>query len=332
MANTPKVPVAVLEYEPSGFEQKLIKHKSKLILVGVLALAGTAGYFGYNIWKDASNQSAAVDFVRASSVQELKAVAEKHPGKAAGGGALILAAERLSAERPGEAIDLLKDFLSKYPDHPLRGLAEFRIAEYFVLSNDAGSAEKQYETVSKANSPFSYFALLRLGDMKWAAGDATAAQGYYDRILKSSSPAAGAVRPVAKDRMENALKAKAPVLVDYKEEPPGIGNIDLGNLNGNPATPNESLLPPPKFAPFNPNALPAESPVPPVPPPGGEATPPVPPEGTPKPSTPPAAPESGKPAAPESTKPATPAPAPGEAPKPAAPAPAPAAPDGKKVP
>jgi hypothetical protein len=353
MADTPKVPVAVLEYEPSGFEQTLIKHKTKLILVGVLALAGTGGYWGYRLYKEASHRSASVDFVRANSVQDLKAVAEKHSGKPSGGDALVLAAEKLSAERPGEAVDLLKDFLSKYPEHPLRGLASFRMGEYYALSGDNTSAEKEYDAVARANNAFSPLAQLRLGDMKWAAGDTAKAQEYYDSIQKSASTAANAVRGIAKDRIENRLKAKPPVLVDYVPEPvtstppapglpghtPGFENINLGNLNGagETPTPDGALLPPPRGR-FDPTQVPVPpSAPPPISPaegskPPASATPPapgVPPastpakpaQDTPPPVTPPPGDASKAPVVPPS----------GDAPKPAPPAPA-NPPDGKKVP
>jgi predicted negative regulator of RcsB-dependent stress response len=302
MADTPKVPVAVLEYEPSGFEQNLIKHKSKLILVAVLALAGTGGYWGYKIWKETANRNAAVAFTRATTVAELKAVAEKYSGQPAGGDALIFAADRLSAERPGEAIDLLKDFLNKYPEHPLRGLASFRIAEYYVLSGDSGSAEKEYDSVAKAGNSFSALAQLRLGDMKWAAGDTAKAQEYYDAIQRSPSVAAGSVRPIAKDRLEKEIKAKPPVLIDYVPEPtaavppvPDFGsNIDLNNLNGDPDSPDAPLLPP-----ANPPVVKPAPVKPSTPPPGAKPAPPVIPGATPKPAV-------------------TPAPAPGNQPKPTA--------------
>jgi predicted negative regulator of RcsB-dependent stress response len=326
MADTPKVPVAVLEYEPSGFEQSLIKHKSKLILVGVLALAGTAGYWGYKLWKEATNKSAAVDFVRADSVPDLKAVAEKHSGKPAGGNALVLAAEKLSAERPGEAIDLLKSFLDKYPDHPLRDLASFRIAEYYVLSGDTGSAEKEYEAVSKAGTAFSSFALLRLGDMKWAAGDTAKAQELYDTILKSPAMIASPVRPIAKERVDKDLKAKPPVLVEYKEEPPatppgkpfdGISLTEPGDAPAPPPTPEGRLLPYPSVPGFVPETPPTPAPSP-APTPDNAPTP-----G--KANAAPAPIEPPKPAAP-------PASAPADSSKPAAPAPAETTPAGKNAP
>jgi predicted negative regulator of RcsB-dependent stress response len=355
MADTPKVPVAVLEYEPSGFEQTLLKHKTKLILVGVLALAGTGGYWGYRLIKEASHRSASVDFVRAGSVTELKAVAEKHSGKPSGGDALILAAEKLSKDRPGEAVDLLKDFLNKYPDHPLRPLASFRMGEYFALSGDNASAEKEYDAVAKANTPFSPLAQLRLGDMKWAAGDTAKAQEYYDTIQKSASTAANAVRAIAKDRIENDIKSKPPTLVDYVPEPAapppgpgtpgapgGLDNINLNNLNGPGDSPPTSGLLPPPVPRFDPNRLPPPAPPTPpaVPPASGSKPPAVPipvPAAPPKPAaaTPPPASSAPVPVRPAPVVPAPATPPADGAPKPASnptPAPATTPPDGKKVP
>ncbi len=267
-----KAPVAVLEYEPSGFEQTLIKHKSKLILVGVLAVAGTVGYWGWRIMSESAQKSAAVAFTRAGTVSELTAAAAEHSGKPGAGSALILAAEKLSAERPGEAIGLLKDFLTKNEKHPLRDLASFRIAEYCVASRDTASAEKEYDAVAKAATPFSAFALLRLGDIKLAAGDTEKAREYYDLILKSSSMSGSPARTAAQSRMDHALKVKAPAIVEYKADPvpaatPGAGGLnvqglgDFGTPGGNPA---DSLLPPPKLpsapaVPSSPETIPDSS-------------------------------------------------------------------------
>ncbi len=261
-----KAPVAVLEYEPSGFEQTLIKHKSKLILVGVLAVAGTVGYWGWRIMSESAQKSAAVAFTRAGTVNELKAAAEEHSGKPGAGSALILAAEKLSAERPGEAIGLLKDFLAKNEKHPLRDLASFRIAEYFVASHDTASAEKEYDAVAKAATPFSAFALLRLGDLKLAAGDTDKAREYYDLILKSSGMSGSPARTAAQSRMDRALKVKAPAIVEYKADPAPAATPDAGGLNvqglgdfgATPGgSPSDSLLPPPKLPPAPPAPAPS---------------------------------------------------------------------------
>lgn len=332
-----KAPVAVLEYEPSGFEQTLIRHKSKLILVGVLAIAGTVAFWGWRLYGEATHTAAAVDFTRAETVSELKAVAEKHAGKPAAGSALVLAAEKLSAERPGEAIGLLKDFLAKYEKHPARDLAAFRIAEYYSASGDAASAEKEYDAVSKAGSPFSAFALLRLGDIKWGAGDIEKARETYQIVLGNGAMSGSPARGVAQARIDRALKSKAPVLVEYKEEPPpatpglpgapGASEFKvpgLGEFGTDGRSPSDSLLPPPSFDP---------PPVPPAPP-----LPTVPPVPSPSPAPDGAAPPAGTPAPPvEAPAPSTETPAPAPADSPAEtpiPAPAvkkdPAKPIGKK--
>ena len=283
-----KAPVAVLEYEPSGFEQALIKHKSKLILVGVLAVAGTVGYWGWRLYGEASNKSAAVASTRATSVQELKEVAEKHAGKPGAGTALVDAAQKLSAERPGEAIGILKDFLAKYDNHPLRDLASFRIAEYYVASGDPVSAEKEYDAVAKAGSPFSAFALLRLGDIKWGAGDTEKAREYYDMILKNGAMSGSPARSQAQSRLDRDLKIKAPALVEYTPEPapatpgaatPGLNVQGLGDF-GPGTSPSDSLLPPPAFPapapqPVTPPAAPVPAPEATTPPAESPGAPPV---------------------------------------------------------
>ena len=298
-----KAPVAVLEYEPSGFEQTLIRHKSKLILVGIIAVAGTLGYWGWRLYGEATHTSAAVAFTRAQTVSELKDVAEKHAGKAGAGSALVLAAEKLSAERPGEAIGLLKDFLAKYEKHPARDLAAFHIAEYYMASGDVASAEKEYDAVANAGTPFSAFALLRLGDIKWGAGDTEKAREIFQRVLGNSAMSGSPARGVAQVRIERALKSKAPVLVEYKEETPpatpgapaapGASEFKVPGLGdfGTPGrSPSDSLLPLPSLD-TPPPPVPSPSPVP-----DGTAPPaatPAPPAETPAPpaETPVPAPE-----------------------------------------
>ena len=44
-------PVAVLEYEPSAFERILMMHRSKLLLVAGLSVAGALTYFGIKVFK-----------------------------------------------------------------------------------------------------------------------------------------------------------------------------------------------------------------------------------------------------------------------------------------
>jgi predicted negative regulator of RcsB-dependent stress response len=266
-----QVPVAVLEYEPTAFEQQLLKHKSKLILVAVLAVGGTLGYWGWRIFKDSAHNKAGVAFTRANTVEELKKVASEHSGQTAAGSALLLASERLGTDKPAEAVALLRDFLSQHAEHPLRDLAAWRIAEYTAATGDAAAAEKEYEAVAAAGTPFSGFALLRLGDIRWGTGDTEKAKEIYDRILTNPAMSGNPARIAARDRVERALKAKPPALVEYVEP---------------------ELLPSPKL-----DVPPPPVPVP-VPPPSPPDNPPDSPANTPDPARPNGESPSADPAAP----------------------------------
>ena len=298
MADEPnKVPVAVLEYEPTAFEQNLLKHKSKLILVGVLAVVGTLGYWGWRILRDTKHNTAAIAFTRASTVEELKKVASEYSGQSAAGNALLLAAQNLSAEKPAEALALLREFLSQNAEHPLRDLAAWRVAEYTAATGDAAAAEREYQAVAQAATPFSGLALLRLGDVKWGAGEIEPAKEFYDKILTNPAMSGNPARTAAQDRVDRALKVKPPVPVEYvPPPPPAPPPPPPGAPEPDPSvSPGDGLLPPPVTKKPTPPA-PAPAPGPPglpVPPAPAPIPPPA-PEGTPAP--PPAPPDSTPPA------------------------------------
>ena len=242
MAEESKVPVATLEYEPTAFELLLLKHKSKLILVGALAVVGTLGYWGWRLVKESKHESAALDFTRATTVDQLKKAAADHAGQTAAGNALILAADKLFAENKGsEAIASVKDFLAQYPEHPLRDLATWKLGEYLSAAGDPAGAAKEYEAVAQGNSPFAGVALLRLGDMKWGAGELDKAKEYYTRITTSQSLAGNPARDKAQQRMDIALKLKAPTPVELLLPPP---KLNTGGSPGQPGPGGFEGLPP----------------------------------------------------------------------------------------
>jgi len=243
-----KVPVAVLEYEPTAFEQNLLKHKSKLILVGVIAVAGTLGYWGWRLYGEAKHKSASVAFTRASTVEDLKKVASAHSGQTAAGSALIFAAQNLSTDKPAEAIGLLRDFLAQNAEHPLRDLAAWRVGEYTAATGDAAAADKEFQSVADANTPYSGFALLRLGDAKWAAGENDKAKEIYDKILTNPAMTGNPARETAEERVNKQLKVKPPVLVDPPPPPDPFPDDDL-------LPPPKGVAPPPP-TPGAPNGLP----------------------------------------------------------------------------
>jgi predicted negative regulator of RcsB-dependent stress response len=253
--NTPaQPPVAVLEYEPSAFERALMMHKSKFILVGVLGVAATLAYFGIKAYRDHKHASAAVDFTRAQTAADLKDVATKHAGQVPGGNALITAAQLLQGDRPGEAVDTLKKFLSEYPEHPLRELADFRLGDYLLLSGDKAGAEKELDRVGKSSSVYAPMALMRMGDLRWEEGKTDEAKAFYDTILKTPAFAGSPMHALAQGRVDKDLKVKPPVMVEYVPEPtpappatpgappiPGAPNALMPAPSGDISTPSLSL-------------------------------------------------------------------------------------------
>jgi predicted negative regulator of RcsB-dependent stress response len=262
-----KPPVAVLEYEPTAFESALLRHKPKIILVSALALLGTLAYWGNRLWTDHKQKEAALSFVRAETVADLKSAADAHSSQTAGGNALVLAASLLSADRPGEAVDTLKNFIARFPNHPLRGLAEFRIGDYLLQTPDKDGAARQLEEVASKAGPdaavYAPLALLRLGDLKWAAGDTEGAKQFYDRILTTPTFASSPVRQEAQDRVDNQIRQTPPTLVEFVPEtppatpgapnapadpsaPPALtvpGEISSPSLLGEPAAPSANPAP-----------------------------------------------------------------------------------------
>lgn len=253
-ATPSKPPVAVLDYEPTAFEQTLIKHKNKLILVAVLAIAGVVGWFGVKFFTEQAQRSAGLDFTRAQTADDFLKVAAAHRGQPAGGSALLQAADLLSASKPGEAVADLKKFLAEYGQHPLVPLAEWRIAEYLSKAGDKAAAEAQYEKVSKSGSIYASLALVRLGDLRWAEGRIDEAK----KLFQSVKPAftADPVSAKATQRVESALTAKKPLLIE-PEHP--VRTIEI-----------DSIVPRIGQPPSPPAAVPATTTSPPfeVPPPG----------------------------------------------------------------
>lgn len=295
MANTPQVPVAELEFEHSPFEDALIRHRRKLILVASLAVVGTLGYFGSKLWKDHQHSVAALAFTRAQTVGEYRTVAGSHPGQAGGGSALIEASRLLALDGKGrEAIDELEKFLKGWPQHELVPLAEFRLADLKLQEGGAPDAAERFLKISKdTKSPFAALALLRAADIRWQEGKNDEAKKMYEEV--GIKGVGGQLFEISKQRIKE-LHLVAPTMIDYvPPEPtpeagtpgtPGIPGLNTappsadalqglnspGLLGEDPVSvegAGDSLLPPPAL-PQSPPAVvpqvpPAVTPPPPVP-------------------------------------------------------------------
>lgn len=364
MAKLPEVPVAHLEFEHSPLEDAVIRHKNKLILVSVLAVVGSLGYFGNKLWTEHKQSVAALAFTRADTVGELREVAAQNPGQPGGGSALLDASRLLTKEgRNKEAMEELQKFITNYSSHELADLAKFRLADLKLQEGSLQDAAAGFQEIAKnPSSPYASLALIRAGDILWQEGKTEEARRLFEEAVTKTGG-----NQVAMERVKQ-VKLAAPTLIDYVPEPApaapapgGLPSIDA--LNGTINTPGlmgddptglggeAPLLPPPalpglppsiQVAPLAPAPPPVPDPVPATPPPAAAPAVPTPPAAPAPvvPATP--APAVETPAVPAAPPPAveTPAPAPPPAPAPvpppaaeqpatpppAAPAPAPATP------
>ncbi|RYD32954.1 MAG: tetratricopeptide repeat protein, partial [Verrucomicrobiaceae bacterium] len=284
MAKLPEVPVAHLEFEHSPLEDAVMRHKNKLILVSVLAVVGTLGYFGNKLWVEHQQSVAALAFTRADTVGELREVAAQNPGQPGGGSALLDASRLLAKEgKNKEAMEELQKFISNYSSHELIDLAKFRLADLKLQEGSLQEAAAGFQEIAKnPASPYASLALIRAGDIHWQEGKTEEARRLFEEAVTKTGG-----NQVAMQRLKQ-VKLVAPTLIDYVPEPapaapapgspPSIdalnGAINAPGLMGDDPTGlggEAPLLPPPalpglppsiKVTPPAPAAPPVPDPVP----------------------------------------------------------------------
>lgn len=238
--NSAPVPVAELEYEHSPLEDAVIRYRKQLILVGVLAVVGSIGYFGSKLWKEGKHKEAALAFTRAQTVGDLRTVASNHAGQSAAGNALLKAAQLLAEDGKGrEASEELNKFLSTYPQHPLADLAKFRLAEVQMQEGASQDAVTRFREVANTpGSPYAGLALLRIADQAWQEGKTDDARKLYQELLTKNG--GDRMFAIAEQRLKQ-IKLAPPVLIDFvPEAPPAPGSASA--IPGSP--PGLDMTPP----------------------------------------------------------------------------------------
>ena len=241
--NTTSVPVAELEYEHSPLEDAVIRYRKQLILVAVLAVVGSVGYFGSKLLKQSKHKDAALAFTRAQTVGDLRTVATSHAGQSGAGNALLKAAQLLSEDgKPKEAVEELNKFLSTYPQHPLVDLAKFRLAEARMQDGSTQEAAAAFRDLANTpGSPYAGLALLRAADQVWLDGNIDEARKLYQELLTKNG--GDRLFSLAEQRLKQ-IKLAAPVLIDFVPEPvPAPGTPTPGGPPGlNMTPPSEAAL------------------------------------------------------------------------------------------
>jgi hypothetical protein len=270
-----------------------IQYRRLIIRLFVVALIGVAVWGAFLFMEYRKRAGSEEALVNAKTTVDFRKVSTDWPGTPAAGTATIRLAEELRKEgKAAEAADALRDFLAKYPVHPLRVGASHALAASLETAGKLDEALAAYQQFGTAHGRSAFAPLAAIGQA---------------RVL------------LAKDKPEEAQKILESVEQKYQGSPFVFEARQLLDEIKNAAGKKTGGSPRP-----TPPPTPAPSPlVPGVPPPTpglkieGSVPTPKPPDAPATPTTPPATPAT------PATAPATPAVPPAAPATPPAPAPAP---------
>lgn len=259
-------PLAEISQGPSAFEQFLDRNQKNLIILSILIALGTGAYVVYSGIEESKETTAGNALNKAEDLASLQAVVTDHAATKAAQSAMILLADKQWTEGQQEAaLTTLRNFISANPKHPGLGSAKASLGAKLMAQGKSADAATVLQEVADdpANRFAAPFALIALGDMARAAGDATKAETFYNKVktdFATSSYAQEATKRAA------SLKAKAPVEIapppaPKPEEKPAAAAAP-GTTPGITVTPAGSPpaapLPAPVGGPEEPSATPPQ--------------------------------------------------------------------------
>ena len=176
-------PVVEEEFDLLAF---WIQHKSKVLLFTLLLIAGLLVFAIFQYTQYRARESAARDFANAKTVEDLRRVAASHSGSAVAGNALLLIGEKLRTENKlDESTAALKEFVEKFPEHPLISGAWMSLAVNLEAQEKADEALVNYQKIV-ASYPASFSApgaLMAQARIYKAKGKIEEARRAYESVI-----------------------------------------------------------------------------------------------------------------------------------------------------
>ena len=146
----------------AGFDPLLFwdQYRTAILVVGGIILLGLIGFGVYEFRQTQYIAAASQALAQADSEDAYRQVIASYPGTIAAGNASIFLSGTLSAEKKyDDALQVLQDFLDKYPTHPLASAGDLSYAEILEAQGKTDEAVARYEEVS-AKYPESFSAPL----------------------------------------------------------------------------------------------------------------------------------------------------------------------------
>ena len=330
-SNEPQPAISTPAPPPQEFDLLAfwIQYRRLIIRLFAAALIGVAIWGAFLFMEYRKRAGSEEAFANAKAAVDYRKVSTDWSGTPAAGTATIRLAEELRKDgKATEAADALRDFLAKYPMHPLRVSAAHALAASLETAGKLDEALVAYQQFGTAHSRSAFAPLAAIGQARVLLAKDKPEEA--QKVLESAeqkyqgSPFVFEARQLL-DEIKNAAGRKTggsprPTPPPTPAPAPNLqGGTPLPLVPGVPPTaPGLKIegtvpMPKPPDAPTTPTAPPATPATPPATPTAPPATPAVPPA---TPATPPATPAT--PPATPATPPATPA-TPPAAPVPLAP-------------
>ncbi len=262
-STTVPAPIAEIDHGPSKLDQFLDAHTKKLIIAAILIALGVIGYVIWDGLAEAKAHEAGSALVTARKIPEYQDVIKKYPDTNSAASAHPLLADLQWADSQPDSIESLREFITKYPEHPALATAKVSHGLRLLAQGKTDDAKETLTEVAESESA-SYIvplACIVLGDIAKAANDPKKAKEWYEKAQDDPTGQGNTFKGMAAARLA-LVNAKPPVKI-------------------------KPALPEPAKPPVTPGATPPAPPTPPAPAPSAPETPQTPaPTGSEAPQSP----------------------------------------------
>jgi len=211
----PTGPLGEISQGPGAFETFLDQHHKKILVLGLLAAIGVAGYVVKEGIDEGRETAGGNALHQADDIASLQSILKDHgDSRAAGSAAVLLAEQQWEEGQQDAAISTLRTFIDSGTNHPARPTALASLGSKLAKQGKSGDAVDAFRTLANDNTGSTHlapFALIGLGDLAQAAGNIEEAEAHYTRVRDdfATSPFSDAAI-----RRLKFLKSDMPVVVD----------------------------------------------------------------------------------------------------------------------
>jgi len=223
-SNEPTAPTGALgeiSQGPGAFESFLDQHHKKILVLGLLAALGVAGYVVKEGIDEGRETAGGNALHQADDLASLQGILKNHgDSRAAGSAAMLLAEKQWSEDQKDAAISTLRQFIDSAADHPAKPSARVSLGSKLAEQGKSGEAADVFRVLANdrlSGAHLAPFALIGLGDLAQAAGNTEEAEAHFTRVRDefATSPFSDAAI-----RRLLFLKSDLPVLIDPPQPEP----------------------------------------------------------------------------------------------------------------